>query len=70
MTERRDGDIFFGRCGTETCDGTHICIKIGEEGKPALAFHNTDAAGAWAIAAILCGLAAEAEAAAGVSVLQ
>ena len=65
-----DGDIAVRRCSPETCDGTHITVMIGQEGKPALAIYCTGAAGARELAALLCDAAAGADRAASVSVLQ
>jgi hypothetical protein len=56
------GDVFLQRCSKTTCDGAHIHIKIGEEGKRPLGDYVTDAAGARHLAALLCQLAAEIEA--------
>lgn len=59
---RTDGDLFVERCSERLCDGSHCIIKIGQEGKPAIARHVTDAAGAREFAAMLCQIAAELEA--------
>jgi hypothetical protein len=56
------GEIFLRRCGGE-CDGRHVHVQIGQEGEIPLGDHVTDAAGAREIAAHLCELAEEIEAA-------
>ncbi len=59
---RNDGNIFVHRCSETDCDGSHVLVKIGKPGKPPIARHVTDAAGAREIAAMFCEVAAEIEA--------
>ncbi len=56
------GDLFILRCSTETCDGTHAMVQIGEHGEFPYADHVTDVEGLRQIAATCCELAAEIEA--------
>ena len=57
MSKTKDGDFFVETCSPDVCDGSHVVVKIGFEGKAAIARHVTDAAGAREIAAMFCAVA-------------